>query len=243
MVQFPFADMEGLRARYLDILNTLCNKYGLAGAVAACEGNAGSLRYNWEHEGAANELGLQFSNGATRLVMWSEDEEYVIKIQFNEDHEYYGNNYNELELAAYNAAVENGWEDMFAPIAKLFDYSFTDSIRVGVYAMAYCDCDQYGIEDETYRRSFDKYCKEYGRDPEDRETQEEFSDDWCEYDGNYIESALSYNGYQEHDYDKFCDFLRNQRINDLHSGNWGYLDGRLVLVDYSGYGRRNGFDF
>lgn len=243
MAQFQFTNIDEISKRYLELLDTLCNEYGLREAVEECNGQASNLRYNWEYGPAADHLGLQLANGATRLIIWDEYEDCVIKIQFDEGHNHYDNNYNELELAAYNAAVENGWEDMFAPVAKLFDYSFTDSIRVGVYAMAFCDCNQDEVENESYRRNFDKYCKEYGRDPDDEETQEEFSEDWYDYDGNYIESALAYNGYQEHDYDKFCEFLRNQRINDLHSGNWGYLDGRLVLVDYSGYGRRDGFDF
>ena len=31
-------------------------------------------------------------------------------------------------------------------------------------------------------------------------------------------------------------FMREMFINDIHPGNWGWCNNRLVLVDYSGYG-------
>ena len=31
------------------------------------------------------------------------------------------------------------------------------------------------------------------------------------------------------------DFISELEINDLHSGNIGYENGRIVIIDYSGY--------
>ena len=36
--------------------------------------------------------------------------------------------------------------------------------------------------------------------------------------------------------DEFLAFMRKMYINDLHPGNWGWNNNKLVLVDYSGYG-------
>ena len=35
--------------------------------------------------------------------------------------------------------------------------------------------------------------------------------------------------------DELFEFLNESDINDLHSGNIGYIGNRLVLIDYSGY--------
>ena len=34
----------------------------------------------------------------------------------------------------------------------------------------------------------------------------------------------------------FCHFMRSMYINDIHAGNWGWRDNKIVLVDYSGFG-------
>ena len=48
--------------------------------------------------------------------------------------------------------------------------------------------------------------------------------------------ALLYDYYTEEDIYKFLNFIIDNGIDDLHSGNWGVAaDGRLVLLDYSGY--------
>ena len=35
---------------------------------------------------------------------------------------------------------------------------------------------------------------------------------------------------------QFVEFLDEHHVNDLHCGNWGYDDNRLVLTDYAGFG-------
>ena len=40
-------------------------------------------------------------------------------------------------------------------------------------------------------------------------------------------------GYEE--FLRLNDFLEWYDINDLHSGNIGYINGKLVFIDYAGY--------
>ena len=44
-----------------------------------------------------------------------------------------------------------------------------------------------------------------------------------------------YNYYGEEKFEEILDFLRENRINDLHNGNWGYIENRPVIFDYSGF--------
>jgi hypothetical protein len=41
--------------------------------------------------------------------------------------------------------------------------------------------------------------------------------------------------YGEKEFLRLCLFLEEEGINDLHEKNVGYIDGRPVLFDYSGY--------
>ncbi len=41
--------------------------------------------------------------------------------------------------------------------------------------------------------------------------------------------------YGEQEFNNFCNFLKENDIGDLHEGNIGYLKGRPVIYDYSGF--------
>ena len=43
------------------------------------------------------------------------------------------------------------------------------------------------------------------------------------------------NWYGENEIEKLLKFINDEKINDLHSGNLGYLNDRPVIVDYAGY--------
>lgn len=83
--------------------------------------------------------------------------------------------------------------------------------------------------------------------------EEDITSDWCErLRETYEEKKLE---YDEDDLysdvnslvDKervmlsfndlaFWEFLVRHHVNDLHEGNFGYIDGHLVIIDFSGYG-------
>lgn len=82
----------------------------------------------------------------------------------------------------------------------------------------------------------------------------EVFDKWGKYDEIYDEMAEKYentlrlpslwiedfcNAYGVESFEDFGIFVCNSGINDLHSGNVGYLDGMPVVFDYSGYFESN----
>lgn len=233
-----FGDMEALRKHYKEMLDILCEVYGLNMALTEYN-NASGVRYNWELlDDAAEDHGLWFSSGATRLIIGDDDRDFIIKFQPYEDNR--GHDYCKFEYDTYKAAVAVGLDDYFCPIEFLFDYHFGDRV-CGIYVMPYCSCDAEGIEDDSYDYQYRTFCSDNGYDVDDEDARDEFCYDY-DSDGCLIELALDIWG-RHSDYDALCDFLRNWGCNDLHTGNWGYLENKLVLVDYAGYGSRDGFDF
>ena len=49
----------------------------------------------------------------------------------------------------------------------------------------------------------------------------------------FISDFINY--YGEETFDRLINFLESELVGDLHEGNIGYIDGRPVLVDYSGF--------
>ncbi len=233
-----FGDVEMLRSRFKKMLDILCDSYGLDCAFREYN-NAGGVKYNWEPlDDAEQDYGYWFANGATRLIIGDEDREFVIKFQPYEDSR--DHDYCRFEYDTYKAAVAVGLDEYFCPIEFLFNYDFGDRV-CGVYVMPYCSCDPQDIEDDSYNYQFKRFCSDNGYDEHDEDAMDEFNYDY-DSDSCLIELALESWG-RLGDYDCLCDFLRNWGCNDLHAGNWGYLENRLILVDYAGYGSRDGFDF
>jgi hypothetical protein len=80
------------------------------------------------------------------------------------------------------------------------------------------------------------YSDLYRRLSDEGRSDEEVEDIMMEVEdeSGYVEWLFPY--YMDYDkFETFTDFLENADINDLHSGNIGYISGRVVLIDYSGY--------
>ena len=94
------------------------------------------------------------------------------------------------------------------------------------------------IDDEADEFNYQTYIAEEGLEDCDRSRDKYYSD------GKYRLSceerifiwAESIWGNLEY----LKKFLRNMSVNDLHAGNWGWCNNRIVLVDYSGYGEDEG---
>lgn len=237
-------NIEYIANKFKSYLDSLCEDYHFADYLS--EGYCPEdLLWEWDcSEDACNDLGLQFGAGATRIVMWDEDLDYVIKFSPC----FYGScqQYGEDEVNAYKAATECGIEDAFAWCEKLFDYTFCSSEygfceTFPIYVMEYCDCSEESLEDESESYHFLKYCAENGLDPKDEDSLIEFEG------SNRKSSTVQLISYALHKWGRsaawnmaFIDFVITTRINDLHGGNWGYDEnGLLKLTDYAGYGERN----
>lgn len=234
-------NMNELQIRFRDLLDTLCRDYNMTYYFGL--GEPEEIYWNWEEfNSAAEHLGIWCGTGATKFVIGDENHDYVIKIQppcLDEKHSEF--NYCGREVEVYEAAVANGFADKFAWTAKLFDYDFGDVI-LPVYVMECCQCGYDMIDDEMDDWHYTKYCTSRKLEKSD--------DAFCEYCSNrgtnseserilewaYSVWGLDYNGFFEPNELTIAQFMREMRINDIHPGNWGWCNNRLVLVDYSGYG-------
>ena len=226
-----------LRDRFKRLLDNLCERYNFAEYI---ENEPEELWNNWEeYNNAANDCDIWVSTGCTKFVIGDGNNDYVIKFQppcvENEGYDYCGR-----EVEIYNAAMENGFEDKFAWTDFLFDYHFNESICVPVYVMEWCQCSYDMIDDEMDDWHYTKYCSSHHTEKNDDMLEEYLnSDERCnkDYDQRMMEWAFSVWGldYDSEDY-AFCEFMRRMFINDIHAGNWGWCNNKLVLVDYSGYG-------
>lgn len=169
---------------------------------------------------------IHYESGATRLVIWDDQYDYVIKIAIGSDCE----KYNQHEAEVYEAAVNAGLEDYFG-WCKCYIKSEN---KPGIYVMEFLDGDEYDITDSAYKYSYENYCNTNGLDASDYEVMEEYDSierDEREEVENLLESQMSLN--EIHD---FRIFLIKWFINDLHAGNVLYRNETLVICDYAGFG-------
>lgn len=183
----------------------------------------------WSFESLDVPENIKFATGATRLVVWDEDNpDYVAKIALTEDDEKYC--IHEVEL--YNAAVEAGLEEHFAWCAEIYDYGVHS-----VYAMEYLDCDSELIDSESYQWGYERYCWDNDLDSESDNSKQKFSDYYWSH-GNWENLVLDWfeDKLIKPVAAKFDEFINDYDISDIHTGNVGYRGKQLVLCDYAGYG-------
>ena len=160
--------------------------------------------------------GFGASAGATKTCIWHRDlDNWVIKVGHTEK---VAKNYAKVEYENYCAAVEAG-----------LGYYFPETVFLGeyggqcFYVQQYAECCEDEVTSEWYDRLRDRY----------EEDGEEYDCDslWnMVYDLEDEEKAM----LMFHD-PALWEFLSDYRIGDLHEGNFGYIGGKCVIVDFSGY--------
>ena len=160
--------------------------------------------------------GFGASAGATKTCIWHRDlDNWVIKVGHTEK---VAKNYAKVEYENYCLAEEAG-----------LGYYFPETVFLGefggecYYVQQYAECSEDAVSSEWYERLRDQY----------DEDGEEYDCDslWNEiYDMDDDQKAMLMFGDQE-----LCQFLWNNRIGDLHEGNFGYIGGKCVIIDFSGF--------
>ena len=226
-------NMEELRERFGNLLDALCNDFGLGDYIdGRCPED---IDCEWEgYNDAADHYGIWTGSGATKFVIGDDNCDYIIKFCPDPD----GFDYCAREVEVYEEAVRAGYADKFAWCAKLFDYKFNDSFCLPVYVMEWCQCGYDQIDDEMDDWHYTQFCSSHGFAKCDEALDAYYdSKQKCR---NWTERMLEWAyAVWEKTYDaadEFVCFMRNMFINDLHPGNWGWNNNKLVLVDYSGYG-------
>ncbi len=135
-------------------------------------------------------------------------------------------NYCDHEEYISDLAIEEGLADFFAKeecIGYINNYPIYKQEKVEVYASSNfrnkpSSKDTYSLLDDIITSGPTYLDVPFCDLDEDRE---------------WLAQALEYHG--EEQFMKFLDFIERTDINDLHSGNMGYIGNRPVLLDYSGF--------
>lgn len=185
--------------------------------------------------------GLHFYRGETKgCIVDFNRQEWVIKIPFdrstnprlNRNEDGTSINYCALEAEKYAKACAEGIEECFAAIYEVGEIS-----GVKFYLQEFANVDEDSTTDSFYEYASEQVEKYFCRDKEDEDNESHFIDEIWDfiYEMDDEERLLAvFNGHKN--IRKICNFISDEEINDLHSGNWGFTnDGREVIIDYSGY--------
>lgn len=164
------------------------------------------------------EKDFSYDSGAAKVCIFHPFfGDYVVKFCY-EDFDYC-----EREYTNYLAAVENGLEEFFA---------FTDYLGIinglRFYIQERCDCDAEAVSSIVYNSVKEDYVNE-NNESEDVVSERIWDVVYDLDDEAYVTYCFGFN-------EELIDFLGEYAINDLHEGNFGYVDGQLVIIDFSGYG-------
>lgn len=196
--------------------------------------------------------GIKIECGATRCCIIDETYDWVIKIDIAEDSEGFC---SDREVAFYEAAQKIGVAEAFAPVYKLGTYTrtieFYDAADVRDCIGYDCDDDnEYWVKEEKKLAvslgapypvtiSFSIYGSlkvsfDLADDPELPPHSEVI--DISPLCDRYQEIGYRFAAdYDKKTFEKLSDFMYDNNINDIHWGNVGMLQGRIVMLDYGGF--------
>lgn len=176
------------------------------------------VRSNFNKRELHNKFSLH--NGAVKYCVSSIlFENYVVKFCGEEF------DYCEREYTNYLAAVDRGLEEFFPYTDFLGELN---GLKLYIQERAVCDCEYVNsIWHESLRESYEGAF-------EDEDEDFINSRIWDAVDDLEDDERLQMIYHVE----DLEDFINEYCINDLHEANFGFVDERLVIIDFSGYGWR-----
>lgn len=173
----------------------------------------------WMKENEMERYGFEWHYGVTKVCLSCSDlGKWVIKFSFKD----ICYDYCKIEFENYCKAEKRGYSHYFPAT-----YFLIQSYGVNFYLQEMADEAEEEIRDVLYEKMTDELIAE-GEDPDGEWFCDLVADAVEDLDDIYkIEFLFG-------DCD-FAVFLKENRINDLHSGNFGFIDGHLVIIDFSGY--------
>lgn len=168
----------------------------------------------WNNELRAH--GFYASGGATKICIWHEVLcSWVIKVGYTEGVKH---DYATIEYNNYCKAEEAGFAHYFPETEYLGEFGGR-----AFYIQQEAQCDEDQVTSDWYERLRDQYDEEGA----------EYDPDclWDEIDCMEAEDKARLCFGDE----ALCSFLWENKVGDLHEGNFGYIRGCLVIVDFAGY--------
>lgn len=179
-----------------------------------------------------------FPCGLTKGVMITEAN-FVIKFPFTNSACEQIKNYCDREVDNYNNLDAEGFGKFCAETIYIGDFSGEPA-----YIMEKCECDEEFVSSFSYKRIQMQIYREALENGTEEEAVEAAANDariqdilW-EYGEDEMTFEAMKNSWGEEEEDNITEFQNlcdECCINDLHAGNVGLLNGRMVLIDYSGY--------
>ena len=185
--------------------------------------------------------------GVRRCTIVDDDFDWVVKIELNEPH---ADGTCEKEMAVYEEAKKQGLEDCFVECGNIgmFDrvvegYEFDGQLwDFDEEDLMIENREKHGEQKMKFRISFSMYAYKKVRTnlrSSSASTPEEES--FLNKNKSPLTEKSELVGlefmreYGEETYKKLGEFCKKYDINDLHCGNVGYDNGKIVLIDFAGY--------
>ena len=187
--------------------------------------------------------------GATRAALITDDYNYVVKIDIDTDEG--GDCISERELAIWKMVADSHLAQCFTEIEFLGYYVrhwnwyafHTEEVMLDWNEDEF---EKYvaeqGYEKEYVTISIPLYgCEKADTDTfhypnsslEVKEYVETHASPLCERCKDIAEAFIMDYGYEI--YEELTDFCYESGVNDIHKGNIGYIDNKIVLLDFGGY--------
>lgn len=203
---------------------------------------------------------FKIRSGASRMAIVPNKQEWVLKIDYDQDLEY-----TKKEIEVYEKAVAEGTSEFFAEavyagfheveVEVYEEKAFSEAETATGFAPIPCIIKALKRDQATktsYRVSiplffFRKAATKGIYHPawEDHERREMENVLTARY-GSYNKSPLTcsqaivgFHFLHEYGIDRYvalCKFIKKHKLNDFHSGNIGWIDKKIVIIDYCGYG-------
>lgn len=170
----------------------------------------------------AEKLGAKLRSGATRWAFVFEKHQTVIKFPKWDEVD---DDYCELELINYNHAKEYRVEKCLLPIELI---GKTES-GIPIYIQPMYTTSQDRLDYDTQKK-WERKCENLRRSPVIRKVK-----DGCLYAPPNLWVTRAVQIYGKAFMKSFQTWSRTYEVNDLHSGNVGYLGKQPVIIDYAGY--------
>lgn len=170
---------------------------------------------------------LHYEWGASRIVIYDDNCDYVIKIARDVCFE----KYNQREVEIYEAAKEEGYEEYFGWCACYIEPSWGIP---GIYVMEFLDGDSDEVIGNAYDYGYQSFCNAYDLDTSEEESMEKYSyerpddeEELMDYLMSTVDPELTR---------AFNIFIARWAISDIHSANVLFRNGKPVICDYAGWG-------
>ena len=134
--------------------------------------------------------------------------------------------YCKLEAENYKKAINAGVDCYLARTEF-----FVEMGGISFYIQEKVECNDYDIESEMYN-----YAKQICDEDKDSMSEDEYNDLLWDMVGHFdCENSLNAVFGESYETQLLIDFCYNNKINDLHQGNFGYKGEFPVIIDFCGY--------